>query len=57
MQFDGRPTFAAVRLAPDVTVAPKVTIEIVLRSVRRMVVPALIDAALLARLPPMVEGS
>ena len=47
----GRPTFAAV------TVAPEVKVEIMLCSGRRMVVPASIDAEALARLLPVLEGS
>ena len=54
----GRPTFAAVTLTADaMAAAPEVTIEIVLCSGRRMIVPASIDASLLERLLPVVEGS
>lgn len=53
----GRPTFAAVTLTPEVAVAPEVKVEIVLCCGRRMIVPASIDAALLARLLPVVEGT
>lgn len=51
------PTFAAVTLTPDAAPVPDATIEIVLRSGRRMIVPASIEAAVLARLLPIVEGS
>ena len=53
----GGPTFAAVSLTPDMTAVPEATIEIVLRSGRRMIVPASIDAMLLARLVPVLESS
>ena len=52
----GGPTFAAVTLTPAATPHPDATIEIVLRCGRRMIVPASIDAAVLARLLSVVEA-